>query len=69
MNLKLLISLKLKLKKKVPLELLGKNKNGKIALRLPKSCFLIRMIRELAESLVSRLIDFNSSNEGLLLRQ
>lgn len=69
MNLKLLISLKLKLKKKVPLELLGKNKNGKIALRLPKSRFLIRMIRELDESLVSRLIDFSSSNEGLLLRQ
>ena len=101
----------LKLKKKFPAELLGKNKNDKIALRLPKSRFLIKMIKELAEPLVStslnisgdenisdpkkiknvfsedrladlvldsgpsrrkkasRLIDFSSSNKGLLLRR
>ncbi len=101
----------LKLKQKFPAELLGKNKNGKIALRLPKSRFLIKMIKELAEPLVStslnisgeenindlkkiknvfpknrladlvldsgpsrrkkasRLIDFSSSDKGLLLRK
>ena len=49
----------LKIKKKLPIEVLGSKNINKVAIRLPKSRFLIKMIKELNEPIVSSSLNLS----------
>lgn len=49
----------LKIKKKLPIEVLGSKNINKIAIRLPKSRFLTKMIKELSEPIVSTSLNLS----------
>lgn len=49
----------LKIKKKLPIEVLGSKNINKVAIRLPKSRFLTKMIKELDEPIVSSSLNLS----------
>lgn len=49
----------LKIKKKLPVEIFGSKNVNKIAIRLPKSRFLIKIIKELKEPIVSTSLNLS----------